>query len=534
MTRKSLRALLVEDCETDAELLIHELEAGGYDVVFERVETADGLRSALQRQPWELVLSDYSLPTFSAPAALAIVQELHPEMPFIIVSGTVGEDTAVAALKAGAVDFLVKGRLVRLIPAIERELREVKLRNIKARERDALEEQLRQSQKLEGLGRLAGGIAHDFNNLLTAIIGYSDMVLDQIGADKPISKDLAEIRDAADRAVALTRQLLAFSRKQTLHVASMDLNEIVSTMRDMLRRLISEDIEISLHLAPALPPILADRIQIEQILLNLVTNARDAMPQGGHVTIETMLAAAPEVAAAGHQPKLNTYVRLRIADTGSGMDLATQSRIFEPFFTTKGVGEGTGLGLATVYGATQQLGGHVAVTSELGHGTTFTLYFPGDTDAVSEKAPETLAPKLTKALAQHREVVLVVEDQRAVRQLVSRMLVRHGYTVLEAGGAAEALTLFAQHRASVDLLLTDVVMPKMGGPELATELCALKPSLRVIFISGYTGEDISRRGPLAHNATVVEKPFSAAALLQAVRDALDNDVRILTQASLRG
>ena len=336
MTRKPLRVLLVEDCETDAELLIHALEDGGYDVVFERVDTADGLRAALGRQPWELVLSDYSLPGFSAPAALAIVQELRPEMPFIIVSGTVGEDTAGAALKAGAVDFLVKGRLVRLIPAIERELREVKLRNVKARERDALEEQLRQSQKLEGLG------------------------------------------------------------------------------------------------------------------------------------------------------------------------------------------------LATVYGATQQLGGHVAVTSQVGHGTTFTLYFPGATDATEEMTPAALTPKSTKALAQHREVVLVVEDQRAVRQLVSRMLVRHGYTVLEAGGAAEALTLFEQHRATVDLLLTDVVMPKMGGPELANQLCALKPGLRVIFISGFTGEDISRRGPLARNATIVEKPFTAAALLQAVRDALDNDAGVLT------
>jgi two-component system cell cycle sensor histidine kinase/response regulator CckA len=251
---RPLRLLLVEDSQPDAELLLHELQAGGYDVTIERVETADTLRTALDTKSWDLVMSDYSLPSFSASEALAIVQETHAELPFIIVSGTVGEDTAVTALKAGAADFLVKGRLSRLLPAVERELKEVTLRGSRLRERKALEDQLRQSQKLEGIGRLAGGIAHDFNNLLTAIMGYTEMILDQIGPDKPISKDLEEIRAASERAVGLTRQLLAFSRKQTLHLAPIDLNEVVSGMRDMLQRLIGEAVTILLRPTPALAP----------------------------------------------------------------------------------------------------------------------------------------------------------------------------------------------------------------------------------------------------------------------------------------
>ncbi len=375
--RKGLRVLLVEDSSLDADLLVAALEAAGYDAITERVQTSDEMREALKRGRWQVILSDYSLPAFSAPEALAIAQELHPELPFIIVSGTVGEETAVAALKAGASDFLVKGRLTQLVPAIERELREATLRHERELDRDALEDRLRQSQKLEGIGRLAGGIAHDFNNLLTVIIGYTEMVLDQIGPDKPISKDLEEIRRASDRAVALTRQLLAFSRKQTLTVAAMDLNGIIVSIRNMLERLISEDIVIQSRLSVSLPTILGDRVQMEQVVMNLVMNARDAMPRGGVITIDTKPVDASEVQSATHERVApGRYVALVISDTGQGMDVPTQARIFEPFFTTKGAGEGTGLGLATVYGVVQQLGGHIAVSSAIAQGTTFSLYLP--------------------------------------------------------------------------------------------------------------------------------------------------------------
>jgi signal transduction histidine kinase len=516
---KLLRLLLVEDCQPDAELLVHELQAGGYDVTIERVETAEALRAALDTKSWDLVLSDYSLPSFSAPEALAIVKETHAELPFIIVSGTIGEDTAVTALKAGAADFLVKGRLARLLPAIERELKEVALRTARLREQQALEDQLRQSQKLEGIGRLAGGIAHDFNNLLTAIMGYTEMILDQIGPDKPISKDLEEIRAASERAVGLTRQLLAFSRKQTLHLAPIDLNEVVSGMRDMLQRLIGDAVTISLRPTPALAPILADRTQVEQILMNLVVNARDAMPEGGTIAVETgwadeieVTAVTHETAAAGH------YARLRVIDTGAGMDAETQSRIFEPFFTTKPIGHGTGLGLSTVYGVIQQLGGHLAVSSQPGRGTTFTLYFP-ESARDGKLAPAGGGRKRPMALAQHREVVLVVEDQRGVRQLVFRILTRHGYTVLEAASAADALGLFEQQGARIDLLLTDVMMPGMSGVVLAEKLSAVRPDLSVVFMSGFTGSEGGNHLPA--DATIVEKPFTASVLLQVIRDVLD-------------
>jgi signal transduction histidine kinase len=515
---KPLRLLLVEDCEPDAELLLHELRTGGYDVTLERVETAGALRAALDTKPWDLVLSDYSLPSFSAPEALAVVQETHPELPFIIVSGTIGEDTAVTALKTGAADFLVKGRLARLLPAIERELKEVALRATRVRERQALEDQLRQSQKLEGIGRLAGGIAHDFNNLLTAIMGYTEMILDQIGPDKPISRDLEEIRAASERAVALTRQLLAFSRKQTLHLAPVDLNEVVTGMRDMLQRLIGEAVTISLRLTPGLAPILADRTQLEQILMNLVVNARDAMPAGGTVVVDTGWADETEVTAVTHESAAaGNYARLRVVDTGAGMDAQTQSRIFEPFFTTKPVGHGTGLGLSTVYGVIQQLGGHLAVTSQVGRGTTFTLYFPES--ARDGTLGQVAARKRPMALAEHREVVLVVEDQRGVRQLVFRILTRHGYTVLEAASAEDALALFEQQGPRIDLLLTDVVMPGMSGGALADKLTALRPGLSVLFMSGFTGTDGSSQLPAS--AVIVEKPFTASILLQVVRDVLD-------------
>ncbi|HTL00932.1 MAG TPA: response regulator, partial [Vicinamibacterales bacterium] len=297
-----LRVLLVEDSEPDAELLLAELNNAGYHVVAHRVQTAEEMRAALTRDAWQVVLADYGLPSFDAPAALAITHELKPDLPFIIVSGTVGEDAAIAALKAGASDFVAKSRLARLVPAIERELRDADLRREQARERDALAEQLRQSQKLEGIGRLAGGIAHDFNNLLTAIIGYTEMVLEQIGPDKPISQDLMEIRKASDRAVALTRQLLAFSRKQTLRVAAMEPNAIITDMGNMLQRLIGVDIDIRFELAPGLPPILADRVQMEQVVMNLVMNARDAMPKGGVITIATTVVQADAVTAVVHEP----------------------------------------------------------------------------------------------------------------------------------------------------------------------------------------------------------------------------------------
>jgi two-component system cell cycle sensor histidine kinase/response regulator CckA len=516
---KPLRVLVVEDSPADAELLIAELSRGGYDVVAERVESADTLRAALEREQWHIVLSDYSMPEFSAPEALAVLREYSSELPFIIVSGTIGEEIAVASLKAGACDFLVKGKLARLIPALERELREVNVRKIRERERQALEEQLRHSQKMEGIGRLAGGIAHDFNNLLTVILGYTEMVLEQIGADKPISSDLAEIRKAADRAAALTRQLLVFSRKQKFQVAALDINEVIETMRAMMQRMIGEDIEFRLSLAPGLKPILADRVHLEQVVMNLVVNARDAMPRGGVLSIDTSGTTAATVAATVHEPvEPGMYLRLTVADTGIGMDADTQSHIFEPFFTTKQTGHGTGLGLATVYGVVQQLGGHITVTSDVGHGSSFHLFFP-EGHGVPPVAPPSV--RVPAPLAEQHEVVLVVEDLPAVRQLAARVLGRHGYTVIEAGGVAEALALAENYKDTIHLVLSDVVMPTMDGPQMRAILRKVRPHIRVLYMSGYTGEAIAMRGGVETNDTVMEKPFTATTLLQSVRSRLN-------------
>jgi PAS domain S-box-containing protein len=391
-------------------------------------------------------------------------------------------------------------------------------------EHKLLEAELSQTHKMEAVGQLAAGVAHDFNNMLTTIIGYSEMVLEQIGSDKPISGDLGEIRKAADRAVVLTRQLLAFSRKQTLRIAAVDINDVIRQTSAMLQRLIGEDIVVRLQLMDGAPPVRADRMQLEQILMNLATNARDAMPRGGELIIETTDADAGEASNTVHVPvTAGSYLRLLVRDTGVGMDAATQEHIFEPFFTTKGVGRGTGLGLATVYGVVQQLGGYIAVSSEIGVGTTFTLYFQQST---AEPAEEISPPTRLAAapLAQRHEVVLVVEDEAGVRELAARVLTRHGYTVLEADGPTQALELIAHYANKIALVLSDVVMPIMDGPALLARCRETRPDLRVLYMSGYKGNMLERRGELQGRTQVLEKPFSASTLLETVREALAEQV----------
>ena len=499
-----LRVLIVEDSPADAELVVAELQRGGYDVVTSRVQTADAMRDQLQRESWDLVISDFSMPNFSAPNALKILQQTvlkHP--PFIIVSGTVGEDTAVAALKAGASDFMSKNNLSRFLPAVERELRDATLR----REREALEVQLHHAQQLEVIGRLAGGIAHDFNNILSAILGYSEMVLEQIGPDKPISHDLQEISDAANRGAALTRQLLALSRKQTMRMGPIDLSEIVAALRDMLLRLIREDIDLRVALAEAVPPIIGDRSQLEQVVMNLVTNARDAMPHGGVLTISTAMSNdAPD------------QMTLTVSDTGSGIDEATKAHIFEPFFTTKDVGKGTGLGLATVYGIVKQLGGEIAIDSEIGQGTTFRLSFPvavGDTPA-----PLAAVHARVAHVPEARYVILVVDDEQSVRKILCRILLRHGYEVLEADGPLTAAEIARTYGGPLHLVVSDVVMPDLYGPEMVKALRVQRPELPVVYVSGYADHVTSPRAAIDGADTLLEKPFSASELLETVRQAL--------------
>ncbi|MBE7557365.1 MAG: PAS domain S-box protein [Anaerolineales bacterium] len=380
-----------------------------------------------------------------------------------------------------------------------------------------LEEQLRQAHKMESVGRLAGGIAHDFNNLLTVIRGYCDLMQPQIPGGDPLRKDLEQIRRAAERAAALTRQLLAFSRKQMLAPTNLDLNDLVTNLHKMLGRLIGEDINLVLVLQPGLWPVKADPGQIEQVIVNLAVNARDAMPTGGMLTIETgnvrlddnYLKTHPE---APHGP----CVMLAVTDTGQGMDAPTQAHIFEPFFTTKEVGQGTGLGLATVYGIIKQSGGDITLYSKPGHGTTFKIYLPA-----GEPIPDVAVPPTPPVSHAGTETILLVEDEEGVRNLIGRTLKSKGYTVLEARHGDEALLLAGQHQRPIDLLLTDVIMPQMSGRDLTERLKAFQPSIKVLFMSGYTDDAVVRHGLLTAEVEFLSKPFSPDTLAAKVRRVLD-------------
>ena len=389
-------------------------------------------------------------------------------------------------------------------------------------ERECLEQQLRQAQKMEAVGRLAGGIAHDFNNVLTIISGYSGVMLDDSAVLEPLRGYLEVIHSAAGRAASLTRQLLAFSRQQVLAPRVLELNAVVVNIEKMLRLLAGEDIELVLSLRPDLWPIQADPGQLEQVLLNLAVNARDAMPQGGVLTIATQNVTTASASAETHLPLTpERYVVLTFSDTGVGMDAETQARIFEPFFTTKEKGKGTGLGLATVYGIVKQSGGYVWVNSEPGKGTTFRIYLPRSTDKIDEPG----AQRTTLASEPGSETLLLVEDEEEVRALVRNVLQRKGYRILEAGRGEEAITLSEGYGGEIDLLVTDVIMPQMSGRELARRLAALRPKIKVLYISGYAGHATWFESGLGPGAAFLQKPFSPEMLVRKVREVLDNPPR---------
>jgi two-component system, cell cycle sensor histidine kinase and response regulator CckA len=640
---QSLRLLIVEDSEDDCALLLGHLRRQGIAVHHLRVETAAAMRTALLNCPWDAVVSDYSLPTFGAMAARAVLSEIGHDIPFIIVSGTIGEETAVAALKAGAHDFVTKGNLSRLVPALEREMRdaddrrrrrsaETALLDTRERMRFALEAagvgtwesdvstgsvvwsevlerlhglspgtfggtfdaflavihpsdrdrvrdqigrslqtrssgrieyrvmwsdqsvhwiagigytfydgsgrplravgigiditiqkelevQLLQSQKMESVGNLAGGIAHDFNNLLTAISGYCQL-LSERRLHAAALGDLAEIRIAVDRAAALTHQLLAFSRRQVMAPQVVNLNQIVFNMAPMLRRLIEEHIHFDFRLAEDVTAVNVDPNQIEQVLMNLAVNARDAMPQGGTLTVET----ANRTFDAGYvQTHLDVrpgpHVMLTVSDTGEGIPREIQNRLFEPFFTTKAKGHGTGLGLATVYGIVKQSGGHIAVESEPGSGAAFRLYFPCAPDP--EPVQEVVIPRNRRRTdLKGTETILVVEDDPRLRALDERILKRYGYDVLVAASANDALRICTEHSGPIHAVLTDVVMPGGSGRTIGDWITEHKPTTKVVYMSGYTDDVILHHGILESSVQFLQKPFSPEALARKLRETL--------------
>jgi len=636
----ALRLLIIEDSEDDARLIVRDLQRGGYAPSYERVDTDAAVRAALTRGPWDVIISDFNMPTFSGTDALKLLREHDQDTPFIFVSGTIGEDVAVEAMRAGAQDYVTKDNLRRLVPAIERELRDAAVRRagthaVRASEaqlrailhsaldahitmdkagtitswnpqaeaifgwsapevlgkrlsdvivptahreahgrgvarflttgegpilnrrleltalrrdgdefpvelavtpirvgdawsfsaflrditeRKQLQQQLIQSQKMEAVGRLAGGIAHDFNNLLTAIFGYTDLLTEELPEGSQARKDVAEIRKAGERAASLTRQLLAFSRQQVLQPIVLSVNALVADVETMLRRLIGADVELRTTLAPDAGNVRADPGQLEQVILNLAVNARDAMPTGGKLTIETQNVELGEMYAEARQPVVpGAYVMLAVSDTGVGMDAKTQARIFEPFFTTKEAGKGTGLGLATVYGIVKQSGGYIWTYSEPGHGATFKVYLP----QVEAPVEATVRPPEPGRTLGGTETVLLAEDDELLRPLARGLLEKLGYTVLDAGTAAAALALAHAHGGPIHLLLTDVVMPGESGRQLARRLGEVRPDMRVLYTSGYSDDAIVHHGMLEPGLNYLQKPFTPATLARSVREVLD-------------
>ena len=625
-----IHLLLVEDSDDDALLIQRQFRRVHVDVTAERVETAAGLTAALRRRLPDVVICDYNMPAFSAEEALEQIRADGLDVPFILVSGEVGEETAAALMKAGAHDFVLKDRLARLVPAVERELREAADRRqrratqsalrvseerfrllaehaqdiifryrrgsdpaveylspaveniigyspeemyadpelmfslvepedrpqfeatwrfsdpadltVRCRRRDGelvyleqraaailgpdgtviavegilrdttertlaeqerhrLEHQLRQNERLDSLGHLAGGVAHDFNNLLAVILGYCGMVAESLPPSDPSQADVEGIRKAAERGASLTRQLLIFSRLEPSRLETVDLNTVVSETHDLLSRTLGEDISVVTQLADDLSPVRADRSKMEQVLLNLVMNARAAMPDGGVLCVATENADAAVV--------------LSVSDEGHGMEPEVVQRAFEPFFTTRPKGQGTGLGLATAYGAVTDAGGSIEIESAPGEGTTVRIRLPAA--AVQDKAD---VPAGVEPPTGANESVLLVEDEDAVRQMMLRQLDRSGYRVREAADPLEALRVFAADPHCFDILLTDIVMPGMSGTQLASRLRELRPDLPVLFMSGYTTGPAPGGHELPSDGSLLHKPFDRSTLLTALHRTL--------------
>ena len=639
-----LRVLIVADTESHATAIVEELRRAGREISSVRVETDVAMRAALAKDDWDVVLSDWTMTGFSALRALRVLKELALLLPFIVVSGTIGDEAAFDLMREGAHDFVLKDNLVRLAPSIARELVERDGRAARKRMSDELgasedryrrivettndgvwiidgegrtsfmnqqmavmlgytvaqigrrpmtdfihanatddtvvgpiahhdsagakypvtfvrhdgtplptlvdskpiigkagafegvlnmvidltaqraaelalrysEDQLRQAQKMEAVGRLAGGVAHDFNNQLSVILSFTEFLADNPALGTEGHADVQGIRNASLRAAELTRQLLTFSRQDVIEAKVVDVQSHLSGMVNMLPRLLGEDVSLIARLGPETGHILADPGQIEQVVLNLAVNARDAMPAGGTLTIETENVELSQTYALTHlgaQP--GPHVMIAVSDTGIGMDPKILARIFEPFFTTKDVGKGTGLGLATVFGIAQRAGGSVSVASEVGVGTTFRVYFP-------RVAARTDVPTVAVEPTDLRgtETILIVEDELQVRAVASTILRRNGYHVLEANSGREALSLSAD-AATIDLLLSDVVMPEMSGLELAQRLSKLRPGMKILCMSGYTDDNRIRHEVVEGDIAFLQKPFTGESLRRKVRLVLD-------------
>jgi signal transduction histidine kinase len=511
-----LHILHLEDDPNDAVLIQSTLDEGGITSSITRVENRAEFVAALERGGIDLILSDFSLPAFDGLSAVEMVRARWAAIPFILVSGTLGEQLAIDSLKSGATDYVLKERLIRLAPAVRRAMQEVEERA----ERRQLEAQIIEAQKMEVIGQLAGGVAHDFNNILAVIMGYSDLMMQKLGVEGEFRGYLETIRAAAERAAGLTRQLLVFSRKQTVQLVVLDLNEVVTDLDKMLRRLIDENIEMTILAGKELGHVKADSGYVGQVLMNLVVNARDAMPNGGKLTITTDNITLDENDARAHPgASPGDYVMFSVGDTGTGMTDDVKAHLFEAFFTTKPKGKGTGLGLATCQTIIQQSGGYIGLESELGKGTTFRIYFPRVQEAIQNS--DTTMKK--RPMPRGTETLLLVEDEPAVRHLACDVLCAQGYEVLSANNGQDALHVAHDHKgAPIRLVVTDVIMPLMGGRVMAEWLKSINPDLKILFTSGYTDDAIARQGVLDAGVAFLPKPYTPGTLSRKVRGLLDN------------
>ncbi len=629
-----LHFLHLEDSLMDAELIRDILEEQWPDCAVELAQTEDEYDKAIDSGRHDLILSDYTLPSYDGTSALETARRRCPDVPFIFVSGSIGEIVAIESLKNGAADYVLKDGIARLVPSIQRALRELaeqkekrelaetinKLKyaleqvplsilmtdpdgvieyvnprlieltgfsmeevigqkpaifksglndpdlytelwkNISAgkmwrgelcnrkkngelyhemaiitpvknsdgsivnylaikediTERKSLEEQLRQAQKMEAIGQLAGGIAHDFNNILTSIIGFGSIVAMKMGKDDPQRENLNQVLAGADRAANLTKSLLAFSRKQISNPKPVDINDIITKIGKFIKPILGEDIELTISFKQPVLTINADTGQIEQVLLNMATNARDAMPNGGQLAVETELAELPEelVEIYGYcEP--GAYARITITDDGSGMDAETLKRLFEPFYSTKQIGKGTGLGLSIVYGIIKQHKGFINVCSELDKGTTFTIYFP-----LVNRSDKNKNGGIEEISGEFAGTILVADDDDAVREMFLKVLGSFGYTVITAGDGQDAVQKFSSNKDKVDLVILDIVMPVMNGREASEKIKTINPDAKIIFMSGYAPDLIKARGAFDPDSEFIEKPFSPRDLVKKIQEKL--------------
>jgi signal transduction histidine kinase len=514
--KSPIHILHLEDDPQDASLIKETLKAEGISCAITWVKGRDEFEAALEQGGIDLILSDYTLPGFDGISALRIAHAKWPALPLVFVSGTLGEERAIESIKSGATDYVLKDRLPWLIPAVRRAMQEVEERA----ERRRIEQQFIEAQKMEVIGQLAGGVAHDFNNLLAVIMGYSDLTIQEFSDNEAIRAPLETIRSTAERAAGLTRQLLIFSRKQTVQPSVLDLNVVMQGLEKMLRRLINENIEMKIVPGRAIGRVNADSGYVGQVLMNLVINARDAMPNGGKLTIATSNVTLDENYARTHTgANSGDYVMLSVSDTGTGMTDEVKAHLFEPFFTTKPKGKGTGLGLATCQTIVQQISGYIEIESEVGQGTTFKVYIP----QVYLPLDEAGYPVEAGPLPRGTETVLLVEDEPSLRHLACDVLEAQGYHVLRAGNGQEGLRVARELSGQpIGLVITDVIMPVMGGTAMAEWLRTSYSNLKILFTSGYTDDAIAGWGMLKTGADFLPKPYSPATLVRKVREMLDS------------